>query len=63
MLMGYKTYIVSAILVLEGLIAVGQGLMADPMVLSMMDINIILSGLGLGALRAGADNAAKKAVQ
>ena len=52
MLKGYKTYIVSALLVAVSLVHLLSGDMSLITFLNSPDLIVLLQGLGLGALRA-----------
>ena len=60
MLVGYRTFLISGIVVLGGVINIANGLLDDPVTVSMMDVNIILAGMGLGTLRIGGKNDEKE---
>lgn len=59
MLVGYRTILISVVMILGGVINVANGLLADPITVSMMDVNVILVGMGLGTLRLGISNDVK----
>ena len=51
MLAGYKTYVIAGIMILKSLYAMFTGDMETG--LSQPDYNLMMEGMGLGALRAG----------
>ena len=60
MLVGYRTLLISGVVILGGVINIANGLLADPVTVSMMDVNVILAGMGLGTLRLGGKNDVKE---